>query len=45
VVVTLPFESKIDFLDMTPDGRRVVCAVRESVSDVWLMENFDPEVK
>lgn len=47
MVVTLPFKGKIDFyeLAMTLDGRSVVCAVRESVSDVWLMENFDPEVK
>ena len=46
-VVTLPFEGKVAFyeLAMTPDGRSVVCAVSESVSDVWLMENFDPEVK
>ncbi len=46
-VATLPFEGKIAFyeLAMTNDGRSVVCAVSESVSDVWLMENFDPEVK
>ena len=29
---------------ITPDGRKIVCSVLESKSDVWLAENFDPDV-
>ena len=48
-LVTLPFE-EVKFIEsigisMTPDGRSIVCAVAETQSDVWLMENFDPDVK
>jgi serine/threonine protein kinase len=37
----------IDFdqVSMTPDGKRIVCAASEKQSDVWMMENFDPDVK
>jgi hypothetical protein len=42
--VTLPFEN-ISYISMHPNGKRVVCSVSETQSDVWLMENFDPEVK
>ena len=49
-VTVLPFE--IDFMDllnanisMAPDGKRFVCTVFESKSDVWLVENFDLEVE
>jgi Tol biopolymer transport system component len=34
-----------DGISVTPDGKRIVCAVVETKSDIWLMENFDPEVK
>jgi len=44
VFVTLPFEN-IRSITMTPDGKRIICSVEESISDVWLMENFDPEVE
>jgi Tol biopolymer transport system component len=43
--VKLPFE-QIDYEDgisMTPDGKCMVCAVQEIQSDIWVMENFDPE--
>jgi hypothetical protein len=30
--------------DIAPDGTQVVCAVPVSQSDIWLIENFDPEV-
>ena len=43
-LVTLPFDN-VNGISMTPDGRGIVCAVIETQSDVWLMENFDPEVK
>ena len=29
----------------TVDGRRFVFSARKSLSDVWVMENFDPEIK
>ena len=42
-LVTLPFEHIYPGIGMTPDGKRIVCAVVETQSDVWVMENFDPE--
>jgi serine/threonine protein kinase len=41
-LVTLPLENVYP-ASMTSDGRRIVCNVSETQSDVWLMENFDPE--
>ncbi len=32
-------------IDMTPDGKTIVCAVPETNSDVWMIENFDPDVE
>lgn len=44
--LTLPFEDIDDGgIAMTPDGKNIVCTVSESLSDIWLMENFDPEVR
>jgi Tol biopolymer transport system component/DNA-binding winged helix-turn-helix (wHTH) protein len=40
-VAALPFE-EIGGVSMTPDGRRFVCAVYSSRSDVWVVDNFDP---
>ena len=41
----LPFENvALSYISMTPDGKTIVCTVVENQSDVWLMENFDPEV-
>jgi Tol biopolymer transport system component len=44
-VVTLPFENidSLGGISITPDGKRIVCASLEVQSEVWLMENFDPE--
>jgi Tol biopolymer transport system component/DNA-binding winged helix-turn-helix (wHTH) protein len=39
-VMELPFE-EIGGIAMFPDGRRFVCAVYSSRSDVWVVENFD----
>ena len=41
----LPFENATYGGDITPNGSYGVAAVEESTSDIWLMENFDPEVK
>jgi serine/threonine protein kinase/Tol biopolymer transport system component len=45
-LATLPFND-LDFfsLTMTSDGKRIICPVNERQADVWLMTNFDPEVK
>ncbi|MFH1313320.1 MAG: protein kinase [Candidatus Eisenbacteria bacterium] len=42
--ITLPLENMIP-ASMTLDGKSLVCVVYEEQSDVWLMENFDPEWK
>jgi len=34
-----------DALTMTPDGKRFICTRVEYQSDVWMTENFDPEVE
>jgi hypothetical protein len=39
-VATLP--GKIDDAVVAPDGKKIVCAVGEKTSDVWLVENLDP---
>jgi serine/threonine protein kinase len=40
----LPFDQVSD-VTMTPDGEHIICDVYEYQTDVWLMENFDPEVR
>jgi Tol biopolymer transport system component/DNA-binding winged helix-turn-helix (wHTH) protein len=42
-VAVLPF-SEVGGVSMTPDGRRFVCAVYSSRSDVWVVDDFDPDV-
>jgi len=44
VIYTLP-PDKIGSVDITPDGKTIVCAIQEINSDVWMIENFDPDVK
>lgn len=39
-ILTLPFE-EIGSVTMFPDGRRFVCTVYSSRSDVWIVEDFD----
>ncbi len=43
--LNLPIEYAGFTFDMYPDGKKIVCAVGESQSDAWLMENFDPDVE
>ena len=43
-LIHLPFENAF-FVDMTGDGDKIICAAYETQSDIWLMENFDPEIK
>jgi Tol biopolymer transport system component/DNA-binding winged helix-turn-helix (wHTH) protein len=40
-VVALPFD-EIGSVSVTPDGRRFVCTVYSSRSDVWVVDDFDP---
>ncbi|UCE18563.1 MAG: PD40 domain-containing protein, partial [Gemmatimonadota bacterium] len=42
--MTLPFKN-ITYISMHPGKKKMVCSVIETQSDVWLIENFDPEVK
>lgn len=43
-LLVLPFE-EVAGLDVTPDGKTLVCNVNEGQSDVWLIENFDPDIE
>ena len=43
-VVQLP-PGEIPAADITPDLKTMVYTISETRSDVWLVENFDPEVK
>ncbi len=46
VMYTLPFDnSDPDGIDITSNGKLIVCALREINSDVWMIENFDPDVE
>jgi len=31
--------------DVSPDGKNIVVSLQETKSDIWIMENFDPEIK
>ncbi len=46
VIYTLPY-GKIsqNNIDITPDGNTIVCSVPETNSDVWMIENFDPDIE
>jgi serine/threonine protein kinase len=46
LIFTLPFDKvKYYDIDITPDGKTIVCAIQETNSDVWMIENFDPDVE
>ncbi len=42
-VVTLPFDDLTMRIDMSSDEKQIVCSAAEYQSDVWLVEDFDPE--
>lgn len=44
-VVKIPFKNLGTLMDMTSDGKKFIFTVRETKSDIWLLENFDPEKK
>jgi Tol biopolymer transport system component len=45
IVAVLPIEKPVQEEIVSPDGRRIICAVVESVSDVWMVEHFDPDLR
>jgi len=42
-VLTPPFENTI-IHDISPDGKRLLAVVDQYTSDLWLAENFDPDL-
>jgi len=42
--VTLPFDKLYEKISMSSDGKSFAFVIAESQSDIWLMENFDPDV-
>jgi len=45
VTLPLPANRTLDYAAITSDGRRIAYVVAESQSDVWMIENFDPEAQ
>ena len=39
----IPFE-RVGDIDITPDGTQIVAAVPVTQADIWLIENFDPDL-
>ena len=35
----------LDGVDISPNGNTIVCAIQETSSDIWMIENFDPDVE
>ncbi len=42
--IKLPFKNIYD-IDITPDGKDVICNIEDNNSDVWMIENFDLDVE
>ena len=46
LIYTLPTDQiKYYDTDISQDGKTIVSAIRETNSDVWMIENFDPDVE
>ena len=46
LIYTLPAPKiKYGDIDISSDGKTIVCAIGETNSDVWMIENFDPDVE
>ena len=47
IVYTLPSNqiNRNSSVDISPDGKTIVAAIQETNSDVWMIENFDPDVE
>ena len=44
VVQRIKMPSEVDEADVTPDGKKIVYSIYKETSDVWMIENFDPDV-
>ncbi|RPI72332.1 MAG: serine/threonine-protein kinase [Ignavibacteriales bacterium] len=46
-IFTLPFGAALSYMDIdiTTDGKTIISDVDETTSDVWMIENFDPDVE
>ncbi len=42
--IKMPFD-KVVGADITPDGKTILFTVEEENSDVWMIENFDPDIE
>ena len=42
-IAETPFAGAIKSCRMTVEGSVFVCSIDESTSDIWLVENFDPD--
>ncbi len=40
----LPFDEE-DLVSVTPGGDTIVCSAIERKTDIWLVQDFDPDVK
>ena len=45
LIYTFPVEVGNYDVDITQDGKTIVCDMEEITSDVWMIENFDPDVE
>jgi hypothetical protein len=45
VRLPLPAGRTLGYAAITSDGRRIAYVLSESQSDVWMIENFDPEAQ
>ena len=47
VVYTLPSNqiNRHSSVDISPNGKTIIAAIQETNSDVWMIENFDPDVE
>jgi len=47
IIFTLPSDKigPSSGIDISSDGKKIVCAIEESNSDIWMIENFDPDVE
>lgn len=41
--IPVPKGSMEPYVDLTPDGRQIVFSLRETQSDAWILDNFDPK--
>jgi hypothetical protein len=42
-LAALPFDQPADEIELVPGTRSFLCAITETDSDIWFVENFDPD--